>query len=206
VTDPAYMEVVPSNVLGAVVDDLRRSNHVAHHLTFLPGMDHALFETLPPEMRSKLNNPQRYGRSRNKAEESGSGCVSWMGVFHSPCVPGKMRRVDIKFYPHRERVFAALYFTGNGHFNRAMRLWAQQKYSYKLDGNGLFYWGTTTRVMEADTEREVFDKLGIAWKELTERESFAAVQAKDSNECALQLQELSRKALQEETQEYEWIE
>ena len=53
----------------------------------------------------------------------------YMGVFNSPVHSGKRRRIDIKIYPYRERVFAYLYFTGNGHFNRSMRLWSKRKFN-----------------------------------------------------------------------------
>ena len=38
----------------------------------------------------------------------------YMGCLYSPSNPRVRRRVDIKFYPYRERAFAMLYFTGNG--------------------------------------------------------------------------------------------
>jgi DNA polymerase/3'-5' exonuclease PolX len=60
-----------------------------------------------------------------------------MGVFASPTVQGVRRRVDIKFYPYSERIKASLYFTGNGHFNRLLRLWATRKFDYRLSDYGL---------------------------------------------------------------------
>ena len=58
--------------------------------------------------------------SVNCAASTGySQSESYMGVFVSPVVKDKRRRVDIKIYPFRLRVFASLYFTGNGWFNRS---------------------------------------------------------------------------------------
>ena len=158
ITHPNYENEVPPNALGRIVDDLMSAGHIAHHLTFISGMEHTRFESLPQEVAAKLTRPESYGRNRNKKAKVSSS--SYMGVFKSPYMKGKLRRVDIKFYPYRERVFASLYFTGNGYFNRAMRLWAKQKMFYHLDDHGLFQQGTSERVMEAQTEKEVFDKLG----------------------------------------------
>mgnify|MGYP001221257859 CR=1 FL=1 len=56
---------------------------------------------------------------------------SYMGVFISPVDKEKRRRVDIKFYPYREKAFATIYFTGSGWFNRAMRWYAITKKGMK---------------------------------------------------------------------------
>jgi hypothetical protein len=189
--------------LGQLVDLLRSKGQIAHHLTFCKGMDPSRYETLPLDIRSKLTNPRKYGH-RSKYEAL--PCASYMGVFHSPCVDGKMRRVDIKWYSHSERVFAALYFTGNGYFNRAMRLWATRKFAYTLNDHGLFMLNTTTRVMnDVQTEQQVFDALGLQWKEVTERDGFDAVRGKGNDENVLQLQELSPHSFRQENAEHVWI-
>jgi hypothetical protein len=203
ITHPDYGTTVPPRALGKVLDQLRSDGHIAHHLTFVSGMDPAKYETLAPDIQTKLTNPRRYGQPKGKHDKS--NCASYMGVFHSPCIQGKCRRVDIKFYPYRERVYASLYFTGNGHFNRAMRLWATRKLSYTLNDHGLFAAGTSTSVMEAQTEKGVFEKLGLAWKEVTERDCFDAVHGKGNGESALQLRELSRTALREENERHAWV-
>ena len=33
---------------------------------------------------------------------------SYMSMFHSPLHKGKIRRVDIKFYPYRDRAYVSL--------------------------------------------------------------------------------------------------
>ena len=110
ITHPGYDTAIPSRTLGQFVDQLLEQGHIAHHLTFLPGMKRELFETFP----SPAGKPTKPIKMNNNKE----GCSSYMGVFFSPLIKGKRRRVDLKFYPYRERIFAALYFTGNGHFNR----------------------------------------------------------------------------------------
>lgn len=65
------------------------------------------------------------------------------------------------------------YFTGNGWFNRSMRLWATVKFGYQLSDHGIFQRGTKTRVLQsASTEKEVFDFLQMVWKEPYERNCF----------------------------------
>jgi DNA polymerase/3'-5' exonuclease PolX len=76
-------------------------------------------------------------------------------------------------------VFAALYFTGNTYFNRSMRIWAEKKFKLKLNEFGLYHLGTDqSALLEPQTEKEVFDRLEMKWKEPTERDSFDAVESK----------------------------
>ncbi len=91
---------------------------------------------------------------------------------------GPGRRVDIKSYVAAAYPFAVLYFTGSAYFNRSMRFYA--------DNNGLTLSDTgVARVTARDkrrgirqaqakerhlrTERDIFDFLGIPWKEPWER-------------------------------------
>jgi DNA polymerase IV len=205
VTHPDFKMEVPPRALGEIVDELRMVGHIAYHLTFISGMNPKLYETLPSEIIANLTNPRRYGHRTTKSDNFSSS--SYMGVFNSPVVPGKRRRVDIKFYPYRERVFARdLYFTGNGHFNRAMRFWASKKFGYTLNDHGLFHQHTSTRVMEAQCEREVFDKLQLAWKDVSERDCFDAVHSSIlGGDNAFELPELNRAALHKESQEHAWV-
>jgi DNA polymerase lambda len=190
ITHPDYMDFVPPRALGKVVDELLQERHMAHHLTFISGME-------------QENTNESGGNSKQKKDKySGS---SYMGVFHSPCVTGRYRRVDIKFYPYRERIFASLYFTGNGHFNRSMRLWAMRKFNYSMNDHGLFLLNTKERVMESNSEKEVFDRLDMLWKEPHERDCFDAVISKRNGETAAQLEEMSNHELNSEGQEHSWI-
>ena len=68
-----------------------------------------------PVLSQSQGHNQRFNEKFKGEKFSGS---SYMGVFNSPVVEGRRRRVDIKLYPYRERAFASLYFTGNGFFNR----------------------------------------------------------------------------------------
>jgi DNA polymerase lambda len=203
ITHPDYYDEVPPCALGQVVNELLDQGQISHHLTFIAGMNHDNYESLPQSVASKvLIKPKPYGSKDQKDKLSGS---SYMGVFHSPVVKGRRRRVDIKFYPYRERIFAALYFTGNGYFNRSMRLWANRKFHYTLNDHGLFKKGTNERVLKATSERQVFDVLGLVWKESHERDCFDAVVGKGTGETAVQLEDLSKSDLRQESQEHAWI-
>ena len=70
------------------------------------------FESLDASESKKLLNPHNLVRTSEKKPTKHSSM--WMGVMKSPKVANKYRRVDIKFYPNAEKVFAGIYFTGNG--------------------------------------------------------------------------------------------
>ena len=61
-----------------------------------------------------------------------------MGVFNLPHVSGCWHCIDIKFYPHQEKAFAQLYFTGSGFFNCSMRVLARQCKNMALNDHDLF--------------------------------------------------------------------
>ena len=162
-------------------------------------MDTDEFETLPRDVATKLGQPIILKPKRDK-----DTCSMYMGVFHSPVHPGKKRRVDIKFYPYRERVWASLYFTGNGYFNRSMRLWARRKYGYTLSDHGLFQHSSPdVRVMDAMDERQVFRRLELVWKGVTERDGFDAVVGRTS-ERATDLKVWSQEEFRQE-ENHAWI-
>lgn len=153
-------------------------------------------------------------RKAKKAKKA--TCSMYMGIFKSPTIHGKLRRVDIKWYPYRERVFASLYFTGNGYFNRSMRLWARKE-GMQLNDHGLFARSDLeckVGIMHnpPSTEREVFDTLGLVWKEPHDRDGFHAVVGAKKKSSALQLEgelEVDDKAFMKEfreaEQQYTWI-
>ena len=118
--------------------------------------------------------------------------------------------MDIKFYPYSERVYATLYFTGNGFFNRSMRLWAKQKFKLKLSDHGLFDIRDGRLVLKnPKTEKEVFDRLGLQWKEPTERNNFDDVQSKRPGETMSFFESFKQgalvKAVKEDEEDHAWI-
>ena len=133
ITHSSYVKKNPELGLSKIVDLLWERGHLVFHLTFLPGMTSG--SNVADYTKSSRHIPKTaWQLSKNAGYMSSKGHdgSSYMGVIRSPKVLGKRRRIDIKFYPWRERIFASLYFTGNGYFNRSMRLWASKKFRYGL--------------------------------------------------------------------------
>jgi DNA polymerase/3'-5' exonuclease PolX len=169
-----------------------------------------LYETLPAHVAKQLTHPKSYGRSKEKKDKYSMS--SWMGVMNSPLIPGKRRRVDIKFYPYSERYFASLYFTGNGHFNRSMRLYATRKHNYMLSDHGLVDKSTERPIIcHPTSERDIFDVLGLQWKETNERECFDDVKPFDDEvdgsgpDSRSHRLELTREEVTRDSTEHIWI-
>jgi len=168
ITHPNYTETTPLGAIDWLVESLKMTGNIAYHLT---SVDTAMYS--------------RYECLHNRNDESYDECfihynqsATYMGVFSSPT--SKMRRIDIKFYPWKERATAMLYFTGSDYFNRSMRLMAKKKH-FHLDDHGLFV--ASTNGLKGDklltnTERDVFDLLGLEYKEPMERLSWESIQEK----------------------------
>ena len=82
------------------------------HLKFLIGMTTGSHYT--DYLKASKHVPKSVWERTKILRSKQSDYKFYMGCFYSPVKPGIRRRVDIKFYPYRERAFAALYFTGNG--------------------------------------------------------------------------------------------
>jgi len=170
ITHRKYTKTTPLGALDELVERLKRTGHISHHLT---NVNSEHFKTMPSQdddFHDSIFAP--YPSSQ-----------MYMGVFVSPLIRGKHRRIDIKFYPFKERIFASLYFTGNGYFNRSMRLFAQRRKNMHLNDSGLFNVigpGRKGNSIKANTEKDVFDYLGLIYREPSERDGFDAVREKDS--------------------------
>lgn len=223
ITHKSYDKQNPVHGLAKIIDLLWEQGHLVFHLSFFEGMTTG--RAIADFVRSSRHIPKEAWEASHLSSyewKMGHKGSSYMGVLRSPKDPEKRRRVDIKFYPYRERIFAALYFTGNGYFNRSMRLWAKTKFRYvyhhaesgksdgrltfsinhryRLNDNGLFIEGTQDRVMEASEEVEVFDKLGLIYKEPKDRDCFDALESKNGF-VDLELSEAQFK----EDKNYQWV-
>jgi DNA polymerase/3'-5' exonuclease PolX len=205
ITHPDYPTSVPAKALGLIVDELKGRSHIAHHLTLISGMDAAAYDQDLDQ--SVLERLEAHTNRKAKKDKS-STSSTYMGIFNSQ---GKLRRVDIKFYPYRERVFASLYFCGNGYTNRAMRLWARNE-GMQLNDHGLFSRDGKVSILDnPSTEKQVFDMLGLVYKEPHERDGFHAVVGTKKKLTALEVEgelELDKKKLKEfreAEQEHAWI-
>lgn len=89
------------------------------------------------------------------------------------CLPGGIhRRIDLRCYPLNEWPCALLYFTGSGHFNRSMRLWAR-KNGYQLSDHYIVKRYTEDLLgdpIPVRTEEDVFNILGLDYKRPEERD------------------------------------
>ncbi|KIK66377.1 hypothetical protein GYMLUDRAFT_193030 [Collybiopsis luxurians FD-317 M1] len=105
------------------------------------------------------------------------------GICRLPNVKGaRRRRIDFLTVPWSSKGGALLYYTGDDIFNRSMRLLAN-KIGYSLNQRGL-YAGVvrdpknrivklnTGNLIASETERQIFDKLGVPWREPRERVTY----------------------------------
>lgn len=107
ITHKAYQKTTPLGAMCELVERLKGQGHISHHLT---KVETSYFTNMPSQDDEFIPNCHfsHYPNSQ-----------SYMGVFNSPKIRGKHRRIDIKFYPYRERIYATVYFTGNGYFSKS---------------------------------------------------------------------------------------
>ena len=72
------------------------------------------------------------------------------------------RRIDIRFVDKERLAFASLYFTGSGDFNMKMRSYAL-KQGYTINEYSIKNKKTNEEVTGINTERQIFDKLGLKY-------------------------------------------
>jgi DNA polymerase/3'-5' exonuclease PolX len=177
ITHRKFSKCIPKGAMDELVERLRDEGHISHHLTKVDTIH-------------KRTLPMRVGNLDDILMNTSKKAASYMGVFISPTVPGKHRRIDIKFYPYQQKPSATLYFTGNGWFNRAMRWYAKQKKGMKLDDTGLFIltkneekkMGFEGKRLKVKSEKEIFDHLHLVYKEPHERDCFDAVVPKSDQD------------------------
>lgn len=181
IVHPKYVDHLPKGGLGEIVNKLEEKGYIAHHLNIVEGMARA---TKKQAISRKKRVETLFAQEEHKFKEEDSA-YSYMSIFHSPVHKGKVRRVDLKLYPYQDRAYASIYFTGNTAFNRSMRSYAMQRKNYGLSDHGLFPLVDADRAkkhqerrqyrigrIHADTEEEIFEKLGLVWRGPTERKCF----------------------------------
>ncbi len=174
IVDKKFTKTTPLGAVDEVVERLKAQGHITHHLTYV---DPTYFQEMPTQscdFHDSVFLPYK------------DSCQTYMGVFASPLIKGKHRRIDIKFYPYREKASATIYFTGNLFFNRAIRLYAKRKKGMQLDDHGLFKRVQGSQILgpriNCKTEKDVFNELGLVYREPHERDSFDAVRVKDTDD------------------------
>jgi len=206
IVDSEWVKDTPCEWLGALVTKLHLLGHMVYHLTNIAGISY-------DSANSQTSLEYRPSKKKGHKSRKTSTSQSYMGVFNSPTNPGRRRRIDIKFYPYREKAFAQLYFTGSGFFNRSMRLWARRCKGMVLNDHGLFRpLDKTFKSLENDrlpiecaTEQEVFDVLGLVYKEPQERIFYDAVLPKTQVQHVNVEIDIKEEANYELGQGYAWI-
>jgi DNA polymerase/3'-5' exonuclease PolX len=175
ITFKDHIHSVPEGALQQLVDLLSTQGHIAHHLTFLPGMStgiHRSREESDDQLTGDIKLEPPLPKSGRKSQQAKSKGGSYMGVFYSPKEPRKRRRVDIKIYPQKQKPFACLYFTGSAQFNRSMRLFAKQRFGLRLTDRGIFDASGKSVMNGASTEKEIFERLKLVYKDPPSRRFF----------------------------------
>ena len=197
------------SALPCLVKSLSDSGFLTDHLSLPKGYQKAINEDKDAEFEAKVGTehpPQGDGSadSSNNAsnwiaeggEESHHTLQGWerhsyMGVCKLQDDPNSLhRRIDMKVYPRELGAFATLYFTGSDHFNRSMRLYAKRN-GFHLSDKGLFRAArdnsdnpvNVSSIIPCKTEREIFQHLGLEYKEPWDRNS-ADVVASDAAAAA----------------------
>lgn len=118
----------------------------------------------------------------SQLDPDGGTSATYFGICRL-AAPGSLhRRIDLKVYPVAEFPFALLAFTGSGPFNRSMRLFAR-KAGFSLSdhnirpaqhargvGRGQRIWAGQPLAGTFHCERDIFDFLGLAFREPWQRE------------------------------------
>ena len=123
-------------------------------------------------------------------------------------VPGfeTFRRIDFLYSPPTEFAFALLYFTGSKYFNTAMRLRALSL-GYSLNEHGFTLLNSGNLDENFQSEKDIFDFLGMKYKSPLERTNGLAVelingeqQAKQQTQQAKQQTQQAKQQAKQQTQ------
>ena len=104
----------------------------------------------------------------------------------------KARRLDLLITPEKEYPYALLYFTGSDQFNVAFRRYALTK-GYTLNEHTMKPSSDAKEVPEMKTEKDIFDFLGLVYKEPAERINEMSVVEKEKVEKPMTMTEAKKK-------------
>ena len=119
IVHPGFVSSTPKNSLARILKLLERDGRITNHLTSVKG---SFDEVLSNDSQLSCGQDSQYDQEKLSVDDEyraattrqslnigddNPGSVSWMGVFRSPVHEGKRRRVDIKFYPYREKAFVS---------------------------------------------------------------------------------------------------
>ena len=86
----------------------------------------------------------------------------------------KARRLDLLITPEKEYAYAELYFTGSDSFNVAFRKYALSK-GYTLNEHIMKPKTDAKEVPELKAEKDIFDFLGLEYKEPHDRKDESSI-------------------------------
>lgn len=169
---PCILELYP-NVIIEVCGSHRRKKLLSGDIDVLmtcPEIktEDDLIKTKIPYLKNIVKKLQEIGFIVDDLTSQGS--TKYMGVCMKSDV-GIGRRIDIRFVQYESYYPALLYFTGSMMTNKLMRTIALEK-GYTLNEYGLYKYvaGQKGEKVVANSEKEIFDILGIQYLDPTERE------------------------------------
>ncbi|KAF2995859.1 hypothetical protein E8E13_003545 [Curvularia kusanoi] len=135
-----------------------------------------VFDTLVPALFAQSFLKASLTSIHPATTSPAASASKWHGA---SCLPGSSvwRRLDLLLVPEEEMGAALIYFTGNDIFNRSLRLLARKK-GMRLNQRGLYRDVQRGRggvrlnegvLVEGRSERGIFEKLGVPWREPGER-------------------------------------
>ena len=92
----------------------------------------------------------------------------WLKPVSDVAKPWKAIRVDFVVIPEKQFAFALLGWTGTKHFEREIRRYARAEKQIVLTSHGMHSLETKEPIL-ASSEREIFDKLDLIYREPSER-------------------------------------
>ena len=162
-------KILPENIIKIeVCGSYRRGKKLCGDIDILiTRIDNGLIDGILETLINKLIELKlivetlSFSNSKNDNE-----CNVFMGI--CKWKSGINRRIDIKVYKKDLYPFAILYFTGSAYFNRSMRLFARYL-GFHLSDKELSYRKNGVKIL-CKNEREIFEKLGIEYKEPCDRD------------------------------------
>lgn len=160
----ALMSALPAELEGVIVGSYRRGRSDSGDIDML------LRVKRPTTLASYVNTLIRTGYIKEVLAQGAHKCMAISKVEEGTAA----RRLDLLITPHNEFPFAVFYFTGSDTFNVRVRQHALTL-GFTLNEHALTSVATKEPVEGIITERDIFDALGIEWKEPAERTGADAV-------------------------------
>merc|ERR1712232_555277 len=164
----------PAELLVSICGSYRRGKHECGDVDVLISSPGFLSDTSHPKAKLKAGGELLHAfvvalrRAGLLTDDLASGSTKYMGVCKLPG-PGRLhRRLDVRCIPYDQYFFGLLYFTGPRSLSIEMRQAAIER-GFVLNEYGLTKHGNPSERTKVHSEREIFDALGVLYREPTER-------------------------------------